>query len=72
MELCFGQLTELISYPGLELVGHLPASIQNFTEFSGGVVASSQNIEAGKALLGFLASPAVATLMKTKGLEPRQ
>ena len=71
VEICFGQLTELIAAPGLDLIGNLPAPAQNYTEFAGGIVASGKQAEAGKALLGYLTSPAAAATMKAKGLEPR-
>jgi molybdate transport system substrate-binding protein len=69
VELQFGQTTEIIAAPGVDLAGPLPAEIQNYTVFAAGIVAGSKQQEAGTALIRFLSSPAAAAVMKTKGLE---
>ncbi len=70
VELAFGQLSELLAAPGVEIAGPLPAEAQNYTRFSIGVVASGKEAEAGKALVEFLTSPAALSHMRTKGFEP--
>ena len=47
----------------------LPAAIQHYTLFTAGIVASSANQEAAKALLAFVASPAAKAIMHTRGFE---
>jgi molybdate transport system substrate-binding protein len=56
---------------GVELVAALPAEVQNFTLYSGGIVASSRDASAAKALITFMSSPAAQTVLKAKGFEPR-
>lgn len=69
VELAFGQLTEIYAAPGVDLVGPLPAPVQNFSHFSAGVAASAKEPDAAKALIIFLTSPAAAAVMKAKGFE---
>jgi molybdate transport system substrate-binding protein len=56
---------------GVELVASLPAEVQNFTLYSAGIVATSRDVNAAKALINFMSSPAAQTVLKTKGFEPR-
>ena len=48
--------------------GPLPAAIQNYTVFAGGIVANTDQYAAGKALLEFMASAAAAAVMRRKAL----
>jgi len=70
VELQFGQMSEIIAAPGVELASPLPAEIQNYTVFAAGIVAGSKQQGADEALIRFLSSPAAAAVMRTKGLEP--
>src|SRR5262249_14918422 len=54
----------IIAAPGVDLVGPLPAAIQNYTLFAGGLVAASKEQEAGKGLLRFISSPAAQGIWK--------
>jgi molybdate transport system substrate-binding protein len=56
---------------GVDLVGALPADIQNFTLYSAGVVAGSKQQDAAKALIAFFGSPTAQAAMRAKGFEPR-
>jgi molybdate transport system substrate-binding protein len=56
--------------PGAEPVGWLPAELQNYVVFTGGVSAAASEPEAGKALLEFLTTPAAVAVLKANGLEP--
>jgi molybdate transport system substrate-binding protein len=69
VEIGFNQISEIITAPGVELVGPLPAGIQNCTLFIGGVVATSKEQEAAKALLRFVSSPAAQAIWTAKGFE---
>src|SRR5215207_817469 len=53
IEIGFNQISEIIAAPGVDLVGPLPAPIQNYTLFAGGIVASSRQQEPAKELLRF-------------------
>lgn len=70
VEIAFGGISEILADPSVEFVGPLPAAIQNYTVFTGGIVASSKQEAAGKALLQFISSPAASVVMKAKGFEP--
>jgi len=59
-EIGFQQISELRPIKGIDLVGPLPPEVQQVTVFSAGIVANSQEPEAARALIRFLASPAAA------------
>jgi molybdate transport system substrate-binding protein len=69
VELGFQQLSELLPLAGITVVGPLPAGIQSITTFSGGVATSSGAPAAARALLEFMASPAVAAVKQRLGME---
>jgi molybdate transport system substrate-binding protein len=69
IEIGFNQISEILAAPGVDLVGPLPAAIQHYTLFSAGIVASSREQEASKALLQFISSPDARTIMTSKGFE---
>lgn len=69
VELGFQQRSELQSLAGIEILGALPPSIQLITVFSGGVSAQSADPDAARALLQFLASPAVAPIKRRFGMD---
>lgn len=69
VEIGFNQISEIIAAPGVDLVGPLPAAIQNYTLFAGGLIATSTQQDAGRALLRFISAPAAQTIWKAKGFE---
>ena len=69
-EIGFQQISELLSVRGIDYVGPLPDGAQRVTVFSAGVAAAAQRPDAARALIGFLASPAVAAAITRSGLEP--
>jgi molybdate transport system substrate-binding protein len=69
VEIGFNQISEIVAASGVDLLGPLPAAIQHYTLFTAGIVASSANQEAAKALLAFIASPAAKAIMQTRGFE---
>lgn len=68
--LAFGQISEILSRPNVDLVGPLPAEIQGYTHFAAVVVAGSKNGEAAADLIRFVAAPAAKAAMRAKGFEP--
>jgi molybdate transport system substrate-binding protein len=69
-ELAIQQEPELLSVAGVDLVGPLPAELNNITMYSAGVGAGSQQAEAANALIRFLHSPEAQAVFKAKGLKP--
>ena len=66
-EIAFQQIPELMQVEGIDIVGPLPAEIQTFTTFSGGIPAASKDAEGAKALLAFLGAPASAAAVRRHG-----
>jgi molybdate transport system substrate-binding protein len=70
VEIGLTQISEILSYSGVDLAGPLPADIQTYTTFSAGVSAASKNVDAAAALIKFLTAPAALPVIKAKGMEP--
>ena len=60
----------ILSVPGAELVGELPAEINKYVMFTAAISAQSPNKEAARKLLEFLKTPAATSVIKAKGNEP--
>jgi len=69
VEIGFNQVSEILAQPTVELAGPLPSAIQNYTQFAPGIVSGSTQIDAARALVTFLTSPAAQTVLKAKGFE---
>ena len=69
-EIGFQQISELKPVAGIDIVGPLPDELQKITLFSAGIATSSKEPDAGKALIKFLASPAVRNTLVNSGLDP--
>lgn len=66
----FQQLSEMLNLEGLSVLGPLPPAIQITTTFSAGVCARSQQAEAVRAMLAYMASPAAAEAKRRQGMDP--
>lgn len=69
-DLGFQQISELKPVHGIDLLGPIPAEVQQITVFSAGIVSASPQKDAARALVKFLASPAAAEAVKQSGMEP--
>jgi len=69
VEMVLTLVSEILPAKGVQLVGPLPAEVQHYVNFAEGIGPNSKNTEAGKALVKFFASPAVAPTLKAKGME---
>jgi len=69
-ELGFQQVSELIYFKELDFVGTLPEAVQQTIFFSSALVQGSTEQEAARQLVRFLASPAVADIVRGTGLDP--
>jgi molybdate transport system substrate-binding protein len=70
VEIGFQQVSELAHYPGIDFVGPLPADIQTVTVFSSGMQIGAKSVDAAKAWITFLTSPAAAAVFKSKSMQP--
>ena len=57
--------------PGIEIVGPLPAELQTYIGFAAGVGSAAKDPGAANELVQFLASPAAAPVLKSKGIVPK-
>jgi molybdate transport system substrate-binding protein len=69
-EIGFQQTSELLSIPGIDYVGPLPAEVQRVTVFSAGIPAHAKNPALARAVIRFLASPDARPTVIRTGLEP--
>ena len=69
-EIGMTQISEILPVAGADLVGPLPADIQNYTDFAGAAGTGAKQSDAARSLIKFLATPDAARVMKAKGLEP--
>ena len=69
-EIGFQQVSELLPIDGIDYVGPLPAEVQKITLFSAGVAAISQQQDAARAFIKFLASPSAVPVIVKSGVEP--
>jgi molybdate transport system substrate-binding protein len=70
-ELVITLVPEIKFFPGVELVGPLPAEVQSYIDFAAGIAKNSQNPEAAKSFIKFIAGPAAVSTLRAKGMEPR-
>lgn len=66
----FQQLSELMSLPGIDVLGLLPAGAEFITTFSAGVAAVSPNGDAVRAMLADMASPDADAAKQRHGMAP--
>lgn len=70
-EIGLAQISGTLAAPGVDLVGPVPAEIQNFTIFTTVIPENAREPAAAKALIEFLTSPKATSVQKSKGLEQR-
>ena len=63
-------ISEIITEPGVEVVGPLPRDISTPTVLVGFVSAHSKEPEVAKALVRYLSSPEAAAVYKERGMQP--
>jgi molybdate transport system substrate-binding protein len=64
------QLPELLSEPGIEVVGVLPPDIQTMTIFALGVGRNTSNRQAAAAFQGYVTSAEAGVEIRSQGMEP--
>jgi molybdate transport system substrate-binding protein len=66
-----GLASDAVVVPGLVTI-LLPAEIHTYTKYTFGIIAASKQVDAAKALIAFLTSPATKHAPAAKGSEPQQ
>jgi molybdate transport system substrate-binding protein len=69
IEIGMVNISQILTTPGVDLVGPLPPELQSYIVFSAGVSASSKAPDAARDLLKFLKGPAVPVI-RAQGMEP--
>jgi molybdate transport system substrate-binding protein len=62
-------LPPLVGVPNIEWLGLIPAEINSWVVFTGGVGAQAKEPDAGRALLAYLTTPAAFEVFKSKGFD---
>jgi molybdate transport system substrate-binding protein len=69
-EIGLQQVSELMSNPDVEVIGMLPAELQQITTYSAGVTASAKEANAARELIKAMIALSAAPIWKAMGLEP--
>ena len=70
VELGMTVITQILTTPGVDLVGPLPPEVQSFVTFAAGVSSHSRVPDAARQLIKFLTGPAAVAVIRTQGMEP--
>ena len=70
IELGLVVITQIVTTPGVELVGLIPQELQYYVRWSGGVSAGSAAPDVAKGLIRFLRSPTALPVLRAQGMEP--
>lgn len=63
-------LLNVLTAPGLDVVGPIPAELQQEVVFTAGPSASTREADAANAFIAYLKTPAAAALLRAKGMTP--
>jgi molybdate transport system substrate-binding protein len=70
IELGMVVITQIMTTPGVELVGPIPHEVQSYVRWSGVVSANSAAPQVARDLLKFLNGPTALPVLKAQGMEP--
>jgi molybdate transport system substrate-binding protein len=70
VDLGITQISEILPYRGVELVGPFPRDIQLITAYAAAVSSKAKEPEAARAFIRILTASSAASLFKAKGLDP--
>ncbi len=71
IELGMVVITQIMTTPGVELVGPIPQELQSYVRWIGGVSASSAAPDVARDLIRFLTGPRALPVLKAQGMDPR-
>jgi molybdate transport system substrate-binding protein len=63
-------LSNVLIAPGVDLVGPVPAELQQELVFTSSVAANTKEADAAKAFIAFLQTPAAKSVIRQKGMTP--
>lgn len=63
-------MPELMSVPGVDVVGPFPAELKAYVVLTAGLSAAAADKAGAEAFLSFLKAPSAAAVIRAKGLEP--
>ena len=63
-------LLNVLTAPGVDVVGPFPAELQQEVVFTAAVAANTKAAEAAKTFITYLTTPAAAAVIKAKGMQP--
>ena len=63
-------LLNVLTAPGLDVVGPFPAELQQEVVFTAAAAANTKEAEAVKAFITYLTTPAATAVIKAKGMHP--
>jgi molybdate transport system substrate-binding protein len=69
-EIGLQQVSELLTNPGVTVIGMLPADLQQTTIYSAGITTSAKQADAARALIEAFSAPSAKPIFKAKGLDP--
>ena len=70
IELGIVVITQILTTPGVELVGPLPPEIQSYVTFTAGISSNSKHPKAAEELIRFLRGQTATRVIKAQGMEP--
>jgi len=70
VELGMVVITQILTTPGVELVGPLPPEIQSYVAFVAGVAVNAKAPGAAAQLITFLTGPTAIAVIRAQGMEP--
>jgi molybdate transport system substrate-binding protein len=63
-------LINVLTAPGLDVVGPFPAELQHEVVFTSAIAANAMEAEAAKAFISYLTTAAAAGVIRSKGMDP--
>jgi molybdate transport system substrate-binding protein len=69
VEIAVISIPYIVDEPGADLVGPLPAELQQYVVYTAGIGAAAHEAEAGSALIKYFKTPESSSLLKSKGLD---